>query len=124
MCSPWVSFAVSNDTTPWSETFMPASTASFRADSSLPRALVNCVCASRSRDATAFASVWAFWNSFSVMSKRLLAASALRPIQLGPMDMPWTSRRYAVSCSWNFFAMPSQRSAAVVSADRSVVMIS
>ncbi|CAM5546624.1 hypothetical protein SALBM311S_08243 [Streptomyces alboniger] len=81
--------------TPWSETFMPLAMASSRSDSSLLRRSTNCAYASRSSPAIAVASVWAFWNSFRVMAKRLLAASALSPVQVGPRVMPWTSRLYA-----------------------------
>lgn len=115
---------MSKVTLPASDTFMPAFTAPLLAVCSLPLSSVNCVCASRSREATAFASAWAALYSLSVMPNDALAALALSPTQVGPSVMPWTSFSYCFSRLLNSPAMSVHLSAALVRQDRSVVMIS
>ncbi|MEJ8644229.1 hypothetical protein WKI68_28730 [Streptomyces sp. MS1.HAVA.3] len=107
-----------------SETFIPASTASATADVTRPFSSVNRAKASRSSDSMASASVWAASNSLRVMPELTLAACALLPSQRSPTETLWTSFSYTSSSDLNCVAMDFQPSAAVVSAERSVFMIS
>lgn len=115
---------MSKVTYPVAETVMPSLMAASRSDSSFLRRSTNCVCASRSREAIALASVCALLYSFKVMPKVALAACELSPTHCVGSVIVCTLSWYSVSRSWNCPAISSHFVAAVVRVDRSVANIS